>query len=745
MRLIFKIARAELCKLFSSPVAWLILFVFAIQFGVQFCGILIRPVKDQALGNPWYSLTSEVFWNRFSYIRGYLYFYIPLLTMGLMSREYGSGSIKLLFSSPVTNFQIIWGKYLSMMLFGLFMLGMLVPYVVFTACVVENMDYGYLFSNFLGLYLLICAYAAVGLFMSALTSNQVVAAIGTLAVLSFLSLIGKVGSDVSVVQDITYWLSFSKKSRYFTDGLVCSENVIYFLTVIGFFLTLTFWRIKRMRMKQRFSCVLLKYAGLFMVTILIGYVASRPACIFYWDMTYKKSNTVSPVTQELIAALDGELKLVTYVNVLGGFCDRGLPANHTSHAEDFRKYIRFKPDLKMEYVYYYDGTGDARLDDLYPGMTDRERAEKICRAKKLDFSRVLPPEELYRRIDLSEEKGRLVYQFVWKDSTAAFLRLFDDNRIIPSEREVAVAFKRLLSGPVRAGFLTGHGERGLRHTGDAGYNRFSTARTVRQALINQGYDIFELQLETAEVPGNTDVVVVADPQKSLSDRELDALSDYLQQGGNMLVLGEPDRQAVLNPLLNEVGIHLSGGRLTRQCNGESSDVIASGLTVEAARAFPWFGGLYQSGLQAVMAGCAGLVVNDKGFDYLPLVRTNISDTRNEEEAEVLSYPVLVGLQRMVGGRQQRIVVGGDADWLSNGELFRTRDGFSNGNFRLQQGIFRWLCQEKYPVELTYKQPIDNHISLRQRDVARVKMVALGGYPLIILLFFVVYRSRRKRK
>lgn len=107
------------------------------------------------------------------------------MTMGLMSREYGSGSIKLLFSSPVTNFQIIWGKYLSMMLFGLFMLGMLVPYVVFTACVVENMDYGYLFSNFLGLYLLICAYAAVGLFMSALTSNQVVAAIGTLAVLSF--------------------------------------------------------------------------------------------------------------------------------------------------------------------------------------------------------------------------------------------------------------------------------------------------------------------------------------------------------------------------------------------------------------------------------------------------------------------------------------------------------------------------------------------------------------------------------
>ncbi|MDE6451931.1 MAG: Gldg family protein, partial [Odoribacter sp.] len=580
MRLIFKIAWAELCKLFSSPVAWLILFVFAIQFGIQFCGILIRPVKDQALGNPWYGLTSDLFWDRFSYIRGYLYFYIPLLTMGLMSKEYGSGSIKLLFSSPVTDFQIIWGKYLSMMLFGLLMLGMLVPYVVFAACVIEHIDYGYLFSNFLGLYLLICTYAAVGLFVSSLTSNQVVAAIGTLAVVSFLSLIGKIGTDVPVVQDITYWLSFSRKSKFFIDGLVCSEHVIYFLTVTGFFLILTYWRVKRMRVKQKFTGVLLKYAGLLVMTVLIGYVASRPACTFYWDTTYNKSNTISPVTRKLIEALDGELKLVTYVNVLGKFCDRGLPASHSSNFENFRKYIRFKPDLKMEYVYYYDGTGDPYLDELYPDMTDRERAEKICRAKKLDFGRVLSPEELYRRIDLSEEKGRLVYQFVWRDSISAFLRLFDDDQLLPQEMEFAVVFKRLLSGPVRAGFLTGHGERSLHHTGDAGFYRFSTARTMRQALINQGYDIFELNLETDEIPGNTDIVVVADPQKSLSESELQALKLYLRQGGDMLVLGEPGRQAVLNPLLDEIGVHLADGCLMQQRTGNFSSVIASSLPME---------------------------------------------------------------------------------------------------------------------------------------------------------------------
>ena len=80
----------------------------------------------QELGRVQGNLTMSIFSGLrglFESIQRNLYFYVPLLTMGLMSREFGSGSIKLLYSSPITNTQIVLGKFLAMMVYGLCMMG----------------------------------------------------------------------------------------------------------------------------------------------------------------------------------------------------------------------------------------------------------------------------------------------------------------------------------------------------------------------------------------------------------------------------------------------------------------------------------------------------------------------------------------------------------------------------------------------------------------------------------------------
>lgn len=126
MKTIYKIAWTELQTLFYSPVAWLIIVIFAFQAAMTFVGSFSfgGVVESQALryGNGANMATFRIFSNPwgglFPAIQGYLYLYIPLLTMGLMSRELSSGSIKLLYSSPVTNAQIILGKFLSMMIYG---------------------------------------------------------------------------------------------------------------------------------------------------------------------------------------------------------------------------------------------------------------------------------------------------------------------------------------------------------------------------------------------------------------------------------------------------------------------------------------------------------------------------------------------------------------------------------------------------------------------------------------------------
>ena len=93
-----------------------------------------------------------------------------------MSREYSSGSINLLFSSPISSLQIILGKYLSMLIYGLIMMGSVLVLVVVAFFSIKDFDLSLVLSGWLGLYLLMATYAAIGLFMSTLTSYQIIAA-----------------------------------------------------------------------------------------------------------------------------------------------------------------------------------------------------------------------------------------------------------------------------------------------------------------------------------------------------------------------------------------------------------------------------------------------------------------------------------------------------------------------------------------------------------------------------------------
>lgn len=171
----------------------------------------------------------------FASLQNKLYLYIPLLTMGLMSRELSSGSIKLLQSSPITNSQIVLGKFLAMVVYGFLLMILTLIVIVVSFYSIEYIDVKYLLGGVFGLFILICAYASIGLLMSSLTSYQVVAAISTLAVLATLSYIGTVGQSIEWVRDITYWISIEGRADNFLNGLISSKDVIYFILVIVLF------------------------------------------------------------------------------------------------------------------------------------------------------------------------------------------------------------------------------------------------------------------------------------------------------------------------------------------------------------------------------------------------------------------------------------------------------------------------------------------------------------------------------
>lgn len=110
MNMIYKIAKTELQMLFYSPVAWLVLIIFTFQSGMIFSGMIEMVEREQAMGYDPIFISSSLFGRLFYNVQDYLFLYIPLLTMGLVSRDLSGGTIKLLHSSPMTEHADYSGK-----------------------------------------------------------------------------------------------------------------------------------------------------------------------------------------------------------------------------------------------------------------------------------------------------------------------------------------------------------------------------------------------------------------------------------------------------------------------------------------------------------------------------------------------------------------------------------------------------------------------------------------------------------
>ena len=173
------------------------------------------------------------------------------------------------------------------------------------------------------------------------------AAFGTLFILAMFNYVGGVWQDYEFVRDITYWLSIRGRTEEFIYGVICSEDVLYFLIVIFLFLTWTVYRLINRVQKRSWTTRWGIYLGVFLVSIMLGYMSSRPALMAYHDSTRTKSNSLSKNSQEIVALLDGKVKITTYTNLLDKDFWSTLPNHINFDKETFRPYTRFKPDMKI--------------------------------------------------------------------------------------------------------------------------------------------------------------------------------------------------------------------------------------------------------------------------------------------------------------------------------------------------------------------------------------------------------------
>lgn len=767
MKQVYYIMKAELQSLFYSPIAWLILVVFTIQCSVAFCDTLDSVAKAVAEGQQMPGLTYWFFsrdyhgWGVFHAGMRYLYIYFPLLTMGLFSRELASGSIKLLDSSPVSTTQVVIGKFFSMLVYALVLLGIWMIFVIYGGINIENFAYARIWVAFLGMFLTMVTYSAIGLFMSSLTRYPVVAAIGSFVVFIVLERIGSYGQNWDGIREITTWLSLSGRIKVFLDGLLTSQNVVYFVAITLLFLCFTILKLWLGHYHYPVWRKVLYYMGILSVIVLCGWISNRPVLRCYFDSTENNVNTITKECRDIILALkdQGKLTITTYVNLMDPYRSLALPANISKDKASFDKYVRFKPDIDFKYVYYYAPTDKPhQIQRMKANLTFDETVREIARLSRVDFSIFKTKEEMDQIVDLAPEHYRLV-RFFELNGQRSVLRIFDDIPPLPTPQEFMVAFKRLLGGMPKIGVVTGHGERSIHDSSGRGYERVATSIFNRYSWLNQGIDGMEIGLDKP-VPESLSILLIADPKQVYTSQELAHLDAYIARGGNLILLVEPESQTTVQPLLDRFGVSMMAGCLAEKPVIELANVVCSRFTPEGRALF--HGRHYPFGLQALaMNGVTALkVTGTSDFRVVPMMESAPDSWNKVGKVDWIMGPIepdvakgefvgsnttVLGLTRQVGDREQRIFIAGDADWMSNRELVQGRQGFRGHSPSAMNWVLSdWMTHGQAPLYFNYPKVTDTKISTTQEGAFWVRMLLVWGIAIVLAVSGAVICIRRNR-
>jgi ABC-2 type transport system permease protein len=249
MKNIFAIAERDLKAYFTSPIAYVVLTIFLFLSGFffyQFLGSMSQNASMRALqsaqsGQPPepIDMPGEIMRNFFGVTVSIMLFILPLITMALFSEEKKRGTIELLLTAPVTDVQVVLGKFLSAALFyAILLASTLVELLILF--MYSQPALGPILTAYLGVLLYGLAFLSIGMFISTLTENQIIAAVLTFAVVLMLWLVdGLARSAGPTMSAVLTYLSVFEHLNDFLTGVISTSHIIFYisLTLVGLFLT----------------------------------------------------------------------------------------------------------------------------------------------------------------------------------------------------------------------------------------------------------------------------------------------------------------------------------------------------------------------------------------------------------------------------------------------------------------------------------------------------------------------------
>ncbi len=222
------LTQRELMATFLSPVAYVVAAVFLIASGYLFMTSTLVEGKEATFRD----MLQSMSWV--------LVFAIPLLTMRVIADEYASGTIETLMTAPVTDVEVVIGKFLGVMVFYVALLATTLLHVVLLYWY-GGTDLGAMAFGYLGMILLGALYVSIGVFASAMTRYQLVAALIGAGLLALFTLLADYFASIhgGAWRSVLGYINISYQFEDFTKGILDTKGLVFFLSGTLFFLFLT--------------------------------------------------------------------------------------------------------------------------------------------------------------------------------------------------------------------------------------------------------------------------------------------------------------------------------------------------------------------------------------------------------------------------------------------------------------------------------------------------------------------------
>jgi len=509
----YSILKKEISSYLSSLVAYVTIGVFLVVLG-----LFLWVFPDSSILDYGYAGLDSLFSTA-----PYLFmFLVPAITMRSLAEERREGTFELLLTRPLTDWQIVVGKYLASLVLILFALlpTLVYYYSVYTlGTPVGNIDTGAVVGSYIGLFLLGASFAAIGLFASSISKNQIIAF--TIAV--FLCFFFYSGFDslsqILSLQNLTLEnFGITEHYQSVSRGVLDTRDLVYFIILAGIFLWLTLFVLLRQRQKAIFNKFTFGWIGVMVVLIIISTITFTR-----FDFTKEKRYTISPISRAIMGGLSQPIKVTVYLK----------GDNFPSWAKRLQRSTR---DMLSDLQAYTHGN---LTYDIVDPIADIKNLPDT--AQKAVYDSLEAKGIVGQGYSVKTDNGmsnlllfpEALVQYQGKQIVVNLMQsrigLSDDEVINNSIQNLEYAFssaiKKVTSGgKPEIGFTEGHNELNDVQIEDA------------MKSLSDGFDVGRVDLKTIPFAGlmTLKLLVIPKPDKPFTEPEKYKLDQYIMRGGKVL-------------------------------------------------------------------------------------------------------------------------------------------------------------------------------------------------------------------